>query len=351
MGTPATTLRELVAARARELGLARVGVASCAELPHLAVVERWLADGCAGELRFRGELARRAQPRSLAPEAQSAIVAALPCPSAPSPELAGRGRIARFAQRGDYHTELHLRLRRLTAALGEALGRPLRFAVAVDSAPLLERELAMAAGLGFIGKNTMLVAPGLGSHLVLGTLLVELPLAPDAPRPAGCGRCRLCLDACPTGALGEPFRVDARRCISYLTIEHRGAIAEELRGAIAPWLFGCDLCQEACPHNHPRADARLARAAGQGPVPALAALELAELLALSSTGYRRLVRGRALRRVDRAQLVRNAALCAGAELRRGARDPRLLVALERTAASFPNPVAAEAARWALDKLS
>jgi epoxyqueuosine reductase len=348
------SLRERLALAARELGLARVGVAALRPLPHRDVLERWLAEGRGGELRFPGSPAGRADPRSLDDGAASAIVAALPCPPAEprrgrGPEPAGR--IARFAQRADYHTELHRRLRRLAALLAEAAGRTLRFRIVVDTAPLLERELAMAAGIGFIGKSTMLVVPGLGTHLTLGTLLVDLELPADAPAHARCGRCRRCLDACPTGALDEPYRIDARRCISYLTIEHRGPVAPELRPLLAPWLYGCDLCQEACPYNHGAATRRLAEVAGSpsGPPP-LSELALAELLALTSTGYRRLVRGRTLRRVDRAQLVRNAALCAGGLARRGAPPRDLAPALARVAERFPHPVAAEAARWALEQL-
>lgn len=352
-GTP--SLRETLARAARELGLARVGVAALRPLPHREELERWLAEGRGGELRFPGSPADRANPRTLDDGAASAIVAALPC-AAPEPGHGGcgaepAGRIARFAQRADYHTELHRRLRRLAHALAEAAGRALRFRIVVDTAPLLERELAMAAGIGFIGKSTLLVVPGLGTHLTLGTLLVDLELPADPPARARCGRCRRCLDACPTGALDEPYRIDARHCISYLTIEHRGPVAPELRPALAPWLYGCDLCQDACPHNHPAAARRLAELAGSasGPPP-LAELALAELLALTSTGYRRLVRGRTLRRVDRAQLVRNAALCAGGLARSGPPPRGLAPALARVAERFPHPVAAEAARWALEQL-
>src|SRR5947207_1926412 len=216
------------------------------------------------------------------------------------PDALLRGKIARYARGEDYHLVMRDRLVALADRLAAALGRPVASRPCVDSAPVLEREWAERGGLGFVAKNTMVIAPGLGSYVVLGELLVAAPLAPtspsEPPRPR-CGACRSCLDACPTQAFVDAYVLDARRCISYLTIEHHGAIPRELRAAIGTWVFGCDICQEVCPFN-----------AGAGPDagevdrllrPRTLEHALPDLVALASRGanqLRRLVKRSALRR-------------------------------------------------------
>jgi epoxyqueuosine reductase len=260
---------------------------------------------------------QRADLRALLATARSLIVVALAYDRA-DPIPAGallRGKIARYARGEDYHLVMRDRLVALADRLAAALGHPVASRPCVDSAPVLEREWAERAGLGFVAKNTMLIAPGLGSYLVLGELLVDAELAPTAPaeplRPR-CGGCRSCLDACPTGAFVDAYVLDARRCISYLTIEHHGAIPRELRASIGTWVFGCDVCQEVCPFN-----------AGAGPPDAQVdpllrprSLEhaLPDLVALASRGanqLRQLVKRTALRRVPRDVLLRNVAVALG----------------------------------------
>src|SRR6185369_4096797 len=198
--------------------------------------------------------AQRADLRALLATARSLVVVALAYDRAdPIPaDALLRGKIARYARGEDYHLVMRDRLVLLADRLAAALGRPVASRPCVDSAPVHEREWAERGGLGFIAKNTMMIAPGIGSYVVLGELLVDAELAEAAPseppRPR-CGSCRSCLDACPTQAFVDAYVLDARRCISYLTIEHRGAIPRELRRAIGTWVFGCDVCQEVCPFN------------------------------------------------------------------------------------------------------
>jgi epoxyqueuosine reductase len=251
------------------------------------------------------------------------------------------GRVARYACGLDYHDVLRARLNRLlTWVQEEAPG--CRGRGVVDTAPLLERDFARRAGLGWFGKNTMLLNKRLGSYFFLGALLLDLDLAPDAAHDAAhCGTCTACLDACPTAAFPGPYQLDSRRCISYLTIELRGPIPEELRPGVGDWLFGCDVCQEVCPWN---------RKAPAGTEPAFAprdgreALELTRLLGLSEAEFREEFRGTALTRSKRRGLLRNAAVVLG-----NLSDPAALPALRR-AAGDADPVVAEAARWAVERI-
>ena len=253
----------------------------------------------------------RAAPQLLMPNAKSAIVTALAYPKPAPARTVGssKGVVAQFALGTDYHTVVHAKLRALADECQRIVGRPVAFRACVDSAPLLERDLAVRAGLGFFGKSTLLIAPGLGSYFMLGELLTDLELPEAQAHRARCGRCTACLDACPTRAFVAPYVLDARRCVSYLTIENRGEIAPELRPLIGRHVFGCDICQSVCPFNasrkpHPSAPELAAR-------PALIDPDLAALLHLTASGYRRLVSGTALRRVNRAQLARNAAIALG----------------------------------------
>jgi epoxyqueuosine reductase len=213
----------------------------------------------------------------------------------------------------------------LGTALAEKLGRPVATRPCVDSAPVLEREWAERGGLGFVAKNTMLIAPGLGSYVVLGELLVDVELPPTGePQKPRCGTCRACLDACPTGAFVDAYLLDARRCISYLTIEHEGVIPRELRAQMGTWVFGCDVCQEVCPFN---------AGAGEEPDPLLSPRStehaLPDLIALANKGanqLRQFVKRTALRRVSREIVLRNVAVALG---NTGSRDaiPALIALL------------------------
>jgi epoxyqueuosine reductase len=210
-----------------------------------------------------------------------------------------------------------------------------------DTAPLLERDFARRAGLGWVGKNTMLINKDRGSFFFLGALLTDLDLRADPPHESShCGTCTACLDACPTGAFPEPGVLDARRCISYLTIELRSPVPEDLREGIGNWLFGCDVCQDVCPWN---------RHAAPGPVPfpadpSLATLDPVELLSLSDAEFRRRFRGTSFFRARRSGLLRNAAIVLG-----NVGDERALPALEKAAAD-PDEVVRDAARWAIGRI-
>jgi epoxyqueuosine reductase len=241
------------------------------------------------------------------------------------------GRIARYARGPDYHDVLRERLNRLLAWVREQVpgcrGRGV-----VDTAPLLERDFARRAGLGWIGKNTMLINKHRGSYFFLGALLLDVELTPDEPHTAShCGTCTACLDACPTGAFTGPGWLDARRCISYLTIELRTQVPEDLRPGVGDWLFGCDVCQEVCPWN--RNDTSQPEA-----------VDAAELLSLTDEEFRRRYRGTALDRTKRRGLLRNAAIVLG-----NSGDPAALPAL-RGALADAEPLVREAAAWAIAQI-
>ncbi|MGH9465592.1 MAG: tRNA epoxyqueuosine(34) reductase QueG, partial [Thermoanaerobaculia bacterium] len=303
---PGERSRQLTA-WALEVGFDRAGVAAVGRAATGDAYLAWLARGDQAGLTY---LARRVEarldPRRLLPGARSALCVALqygsPEESGP-PGTLGRA-VARYARGRDYHNFMGRRLRRLAERIRRAFPGAAARAY-VDTGPVLERELAAAAGLGAVGKNTMLLHPEGGSYFLLGEVLTTLDLEPDQPVADLCGTCTRCLDACPTGALAAPYRLDSRRCISYWTIEHRGPIDEPMRSQLGGWVFGCDICQEACPWN-------AGPAAPERPEFAPAAerrdLDLAGLLRLSEAAYRTRFRGSPLQRAGRAGLQRNAAV-------------------------------------------
>jgi epoxyqueuosine reductase len=329
------TLRESIREAALQAGFARVGFAPATLAAAAAATARtalrdWLAAGYAGELgSYVRDADGRTRAETLLAGARTVITVLLPYGAAPPfpaecarrgpSHGAGIGLVARYARGADYHVVVHRRLRAIVDALPRLAGRSVRWRIAVDTAPLFERAFAAAAGLGFVGKNNLLIAPGLGSYTVLGEVAVDLELPPDEiARPESartvrsrCGRCRACLDACPTGALVAPHVLDARRCLAYLTISASGPLPRELRSALGARVFGCDACQEACPFNRsvdPVGDPDLA------PPPAARGLQapsLCGLLALRAKEHRRLTRGTALWRHPRAWLQRNAAVALG----------------------------------------
>ena len=238
--------------RALALGFDAVGIAPLDQNPHAAALDRWLAAGYAGSMTYlHRQAAKRKDPRSIMPEARSALVTLTNYCHETPPVSAGRGpaRVAQYAWSTDYHRVIGQRLERLAAEV-TTLAPGSRSRSYVDAGPVPERELAQRAGLGWIGKNTMLINPAIGSLTFIGTVLTDAELEPDAPFDADrCGTCRACLDACPTAAFPSPYTLDARRCISFLTIEHRGAFTTEQREQVGDWLFGCDICQDVCPWN------------------------------------------------------------------------------------------------------
>jgi len=350
-GSPGLEGPALVAelqARAAELGFTRVGVAPAERLGDGARrLEAWLDQGFDGALDYMHE-GDRADPRALLPSARSVVVAAL---AYPTPVLVRRSRsgealtgaVAAYARGTDYHLVMKDKLRALADALAHASGRSLSARIAVDSAPLLERELAARAGLGFVGKSTLLIVPGVGTNILLGELVTDLELDPGAPLATGCGACAACLDACPTGAIVAPFSVDSRRCISFWTIEHHGAIPTEIRPLLGTRVFGCDDCQAVCPFDasagpEPHAPELAGRIPDHG-------LPLVELLTAGNARYRRWVRRTALRRVSRDVLARNAAVALG-----NAGDPSSVPALAGVLASHPSPLVRSHAAWAVGRL-
>jgi len=339
---------------ARRHGFHRVALVPV-EPPRRAELYRaWLADGRHGEMAYLAapdHVGPRADLRAVLSEVRTLVVVALAHDRGPPPPAAGagpaplRGQIARYAAGDDYHVVMKARLAAVADDVARAAGRPVAARACVDTAPVLEREWAERGGLGFVAKNTMLIAPGLGSYVLLGELLLDLeaaPTAPAEPPPPRCGTCRACLDACPTGAFADAYVLDARRCISYLTIEHAGPIPRDLRAAMGTWVFGCDVCQEVCPWN----------AAERTAPGALAARDLdhrlpdlAALATLGANQLRHFVRRTALRRLDRARLRRNVAVALG-----NSGDPRALPALAALAADSAALVRGHAA-WAIGRLA
>jgi epoxyqueuosine reductase len=328
---------------ARDLGFHLVGVTSPEPFPEAELdITRWLGEGHQAEMAWLNEARARlaTRPRELLPGARSLIVVGV-CYRTDEPSSAPGGRVARYAWGSDYHAAMKTRLRGLAGWLAERLQGDVKSRVFVDDGPLVERDAALRAGLGFRGKNTNLLTP-IGSFVFLGALLTDVELDLDTPIVRSCGTCRLCIDACPTNALDEAYHLAAERCIAYLTIEHRGPIDVDLRPKLGAWVFGCDVCQEVCPYNastrgRPRGWAEFEPRSGTR-------LDLKDVLGLDEAEFRRRFRGSAIKRTRRRGLVRNAALALGNV---GGLEHR--PALER-AADDPDPVVREAAGWALTRL-
>jgi epoxyqueuosine reductase len=308
---------ELVKAQAYGLGFDLVGIARLGPVESAPIFERWLAAGHAGTMHYleRGAAARR-DTRLPAPGTSSAVVVAM--------NYGGTeptGPVARYARGDDYHEVMVERLRSLHRWIDERCGRAVAGKAYVDTGPILERDLARLAGLGWFGKNTMLINPRLGSFFFLGTLLLDLALEPDPPFDSEhCGTCRRCIDACPTGAIVGERELDARRCISYLTIELRDEIPRELQPLLGELLFGCDICQDVCPWNVKFAR-RLAEGSPYAPRSALGsgdAESLARaLLAMTQDEFAARFRHSPLKRAKLAGLKRNAAVVLANLARRG----------------------------------
>jgi len=351
LASPPVGLADRVKALALALGFDLVGVARAEPTPETGFLRQWLARGYAGEMAY---LARRVEervdPRRLLPGAASIVMVGLVYdPGDRSPAAPGHGTLARYAGGEDYHDVLRERLRALAAALEPLAGAPVAARVYVDTGPVQERVFAAYAGLGWIGKNTCLIHPRLGSYLFLGALLTDLVLAPDAREPDHCGSCRACLDACPTQAFVAPYVLDATRCISYLTIESRAAAPVALREAHGDLVFGCDICQEVCPWNTRERRSvppdRVGLRARLAPRPEWVGPALAWLLDLSEDAWRLATRGTALRRAKYRGLLRNALVAAG-----NSGDASLLPRVRRHAESA-DAMLAEHARWALARLA
>ena len=328
---------------AGNLGFARVGFTTADPFVEDARrLDDWRRRGWHGEMSFLADPAERTAPERLLPQAQTVISVALPHARSVIPAGALRGGVARYALGSDYHRVLKRRLKELADQIAQLTG-PLLARACVDTAPLTEHAVAARAGVGFTGRNSLTIVPGVGSYVLLGELLVDAEIVPDAPLSPRCGRCTRCLDACPTGAFAGPYELDARRCISYLTIELRGSIPRPLRPLIGNRVFGCDVCQEVCPYNRVRR--RLDTDPELAPRPSLVAPDLVELLWLGSAAHRRLTRGTALERVSRARLARNAVVALGNSGDAAATGP-----VADALAHHSSPLVRGHAAWALGHL-
>ncbi|MFC7498912.1 tRNA epoxyqueuosine(34) reductase QueG [Enterovirga sp. GCM10030262] len=339
--------RERLETEARALGFVAFGVARADAAPRTAErLRAWLDAGAHGDMIWMETTAdRRGSPAGLWPEVRSVISLGMSyAPTIDPLALTDEkevGRISVYAQGGDYHDIVKKALKHLARWL--VAGSPCALKVFVDTAPVMEKPLAEAAGLGWQGKHTNLVSRADGSWLFLGAIYTTLELEPDSPHSARCGSCSRCLDACPTGAFPAPFQLDARRCISYLTIEHKGPIPHEFREAMGNRIYGCDDCLAVCPWNRFADTAR--RNQAFVPRAELVAPALADLLALDDAGFRQVFAGSPIKRIGRDRMVRNAAIAAGNS------GSGTLVEPLRKLVDDADPAVAEAAQWAIGKLT
>ena len=331
----------------RELGFQQVGIAGVDLSADEALLERWLAEGRHGEMAYMTRHGtRRSRPAELVPGTVRVISARmdyLPEDGADPWRVlddARLGYISRYALGRDYHRMVRKRLQALADRIGGEAG-PFGYRVFTDSAPVLEKPLARNAGLGWIGKHTNLIHTGAGSWFFLGEICTDLALPVDRPAVDRCGACHACIDACPTGAITGPYRLDARLCISYLTIELRGSIPPELRPLVGNRIYGCDDCQLVCPWNR---YARFTRETGFQSRHGLDAPQLVELFRWSEDDFLRLTEGSAIRRIGYACWLRNVAVALG----NAPYDSRIVEALQERR-EHPSPLVREHVAWALEQ--
>ena len=344
---PDPDLTGFAEAEARRLGFDLFGVTAADPLEGAGYYARWVELGYAGDMAYlERNREKRADPRQLVPGARSVICVGMhyaPPASVATTTAAGPvGRLARYARGDDYHDLIKARLARLWQRLRARAGDDAEGRYFVDTAPVLERELAARAGLGWWGKNTCLIHRGAGSYFFLGEIVTTLRLAPDTPAVDHCGTCTRCLDACPTDAFPEAYVLDARRCISYLTIELKGAIPVELRDGIGDWLLGCDVCQDVCPWNRRAATTRESAFHARS---GLEPLELVELIGMDQASFSEHFRRHPAKRPKRRGLLRNAAVALGNS---GCRE--VVPALATSLHEEPEPLVRAHVAWALGKL-
>lgn len=334
-------LKLAVQAHAKRLGFDACRFAPAQSPPHAAAFRQWLAEGKAGEMAWLGKNAdRRTDPQLVLPGAKTIIMVARNyAPAGPSPCPGPGYEIARYAWGEDYHEVLTPRIRELEEILAAQGGRQRSY---IDTGPVLERDYAVLAGLGWHGKSTMVISRELGAFFFLGALLTTLEIPPDAPAVDRCGRCTKCIDVCPTAAITGPQQLDARRCVSYLTIELKGAIPEELRPLIGNRIYGCDDCAAVCPWNRFAKSSTESRFAAQ---PFAHSWSLRDFLALDDAGFRELFRNSPIKRIKRRGFLRNVCVALG-----NTGGPEDLAALQK-AASDPEPLIAEHASWALGEIA
>jgi epoxyqueuosine reductase len=328
-----------VRAAAHGLGFALCGFAGAGRAPHADALEQWLQDGNQATMEWmRRTAGDRMNPDRLLPGVRSVVVLATNYFREELPPVSGAGRIARYAWSDDYHEVIRPRLESLATRLAEAGGDQRCY---VDSGPVLERDWAAACGVSWHGKSTMGIHPELGTWFFLSVIFTTLDFEPDAPLPDRCGRCTRCIEACPTQAITAPYRLDTRRCISFLTIENKGAIPEEFREAMGDRIFGCDDCLDACPWNR---FAQASRDAALRPRPEILAKPLREFLALDEAAFRTLFRRSPILRAKRRGFLRNVCVALG---NTGTRED--LPAL-RAAMADREPLVREHAAWAVDRI-
>lgn len=350
MSQPADQLAAAIKAEAQRLGFQLVGITSPDPPPHLAVYETWLAQGRYASMQYlAAERARqrRADPRRILPECRSILVLGTRY-SAPRPHstaAAGlKGKVAAYAWGLDYHDVLVERMQALVAFIAGQVGYPVPNRVYTDSGPILERDLAQRAGLGWIGKNTCLIHPRHGSYFLLAEMLLGIDLPYDTPFESDqCGSCQRCLEACPTSCILPDRTLDAGRCLSYLTIELKGPIPSDLRSQTGRWVFGCDICQQVCPWNQ-----RFAEEAGDpafSPHPGVPEPQLLEDVRLTPQTYNQKFKGSPVQRARRRGYLRNVAVALG-----NTHQPRVMPALEELLQNEAEALVRAHAAWALGEI-
>jgi epoxyqueuosine reductase len=347
--SPAELARQLKE-KARQLGFTLAGITNPAHPEHFDAFQHWLEAGHHGNMAYLAEKAAvrlRADPGRILPECRSILVLGIPYsnpPSALPPDgPPPYGQVAAYAWGQDYHIVLPERLRTLVSFLEEQVGHPIPNRWYTDTGPILERDLAMRAGLGWIGKNTCLINPKSGSYFLLAEILLGLELPPDEPFTSDhCGSCTRCIAACPTDCILPDRSIDAQRCISYLTIENKAGIPKGLRTLTGTWLFGCDTCQIVCPWN-----LRFAAQSGDpafAPRPGLAYPSLANELVLTPQEFNKKFKTSPLKRAKRRGYLRNAAVAAGNS------GQKIILPVLQAAANDDEPLVREHARWAIKEL-
>lgn len=344
-------LRESILDKARDLGFQIVGVTSPDPPPHMTLFENWLKEGRHGEMDYLASdrsISRRANPHLILPECRAVLVLGARYPSPDEIEITrseSTGRVASYAWGMDYHDVLIERMDTLVKYIEEQVGGSVPNRCYTDTGPVMERELGQRAGLGWIGKNTCLINPKAGSYFFMAEIFLGIDLEPDKPFTADyCGSCRRCIEACPTDCIMSDRTIDSRRCISYLTIELKGVIPQELRALMGDWIFGCDICQQVCPWNR-----RFAKPAGDSlfsPNPEVPRPRLVQELALTEEQFQNKFKGSPVKRAKRRGYLRNVAVALG-----NVGDPISVPTLKRALSQEIDPLVRAHTAWSLGKIA
>jgi epoxyqueuosine reductase len=337
-----TDLKERIVAKSKQLGFILAGVTTPAPPPHLSTFENWLAQNRHGTMEYLAterSRTRRANPREILPECKSILVLATPYNPPQAKGIENKGKIASYAQGADYHDLLPVRMQELVQFIEQQVGCPVKNRRYTDTGPILERDLAQRAGIGWIGKNTCLIHPKHGSYFLLSEIFLDLELEPDAPFVTDhCGTCTRCIEACPTECILPDRTIDATRCISYLTIELKEDIPVELRDKIGNWIFGCDVCQQVCPWN------RFADEGDSAFVENRPAHFLTEELTLSPQEFNQRFKGSPVKRARRRGYLRNVAVALGNT------GETIALPVLQQALNDEESMVREHAQWAINKI-